>query len=146
MALVLRVTQSSRLLTRVAHKVRYFSDVRHFDVHAKPAEPGTIADEVDQSVGLAWEESQYAAAGLKRFNRDPLQGPFGTQDKPVQVPSAHSERIVGCVGGNGHEHEINWFGLKENRKTLCVLCGQFFVLARIKGEEHAQAHAHAHAH
>lgn len=35
------------------------------------------------------------------------------------------------TGGNGHEHEINWFSLKENRKTLCVLCGQFFLLQKV---------------
>ena len=109
-------------------------------MHAKPAAPGQMAEEVDQSVGLAWEEANLAAEGQKRFNRDPLQGAFGTQEKPCRVESQYNERIVGCVGGNGHEHEINWFSLKDNQKTLCVLCGQFFLLQKIGNGAHAHAH------
>ena len=38
------------------------------------------------------------------------------------------ERVVGCVGGNGMDHDVNWFNLKKGQKTMCVLCGQFFQL------------------
>jgi cytochrome c oxidase subunit 5b len=104
-------------------------DERHpVEVKAVGAADGEIPDEIEQTAGRAYEEYVMAEKGLRAFNRGPLTGPFGTQEKPTLVLSTYEERIVGCVGGNGNDHDVNWFGLKKNQKTMCVLCGQFFML------------------
>jgi len=60
---------------------------------------------------------------------------FGTLDNPVLVPSAHKERIVGCVGGPDElAHEVLWHNLREDKPDLiCLECGQVF--ARVSYEE-----------
>jgi hypothetical protein len=87
-----------------------------------------------------------------------LSGPFGTVEHPVLVPSTMGSRFVGCVGGNGKEHEISWHLLKEGRPMMCLECGQVFKYQPIhgsyeKGEhghgdahEHGEAHEHGHGH
>jgi uncharacterized Zn-finger protein len=68
------------------------------------------------------------------YPRDPLTGPFGTMEAPVQVLSEYETRYVGCVGGDGDaHHELLWFELNAGRKHLCPRCGQVFALKPFKG-------------
>merc|ERR1719424_1765368 len=63
----------------------------------------------------------------------PDQGPFGTVQNPVQVPSGEPSRIVGCLGGFTQEgedrrHDLVWFSVGRGDKHMCSNCGQIFVL------------------
>ena len=44
------------------------------------------------------------------------------------IHSCYDYRIIGCKGGNGHPHDINWISLGDKYKTMCSECGQFFKL------------------
>jgi len=58
-----------------------------------------------------------------------IHGPFGTFEHPVEVPSSEHSRLVLCVGDE-HEkaHEIVMLKVDAGHKTMCAMCGQFFVL------------------
>jgi len=65
----------------------------------------------------------------------PFIGPFGTIENPVLVPAIHTERIVGCVGGNGdQEHVPLWFRCREGFLYRCGECDQIFMLVRVMYE------------
>ncbi len=78
-----------------------------------------------------------------------LYGPFGTEDKPVLIPSRGRYRFVCCLGAylslsllcytcntlpciggyDGHqEHEGAWFAVRQGPKHRCPVCGQIFQL------------------
>lgn len=59
-----------------------------------------------------------------------IYGPFGTDDKPVMVPSDARYRYVGCVGGyhGEEEHALVWFLLRQGPKHRCPMCGQIWQL------------------
>lgn len=57
-----------------------------------------------------------------------ITAPFGTVEEPVQVYSPANFRIVGCVGGNGMDHETTFFVLEGDKKHMCVNCGQIYQL------------------
>lgn len=116
--------------------VRAFGNIQPKEVHCEGAADGTVPTALNQTAGRAYEEYVMAEQGLNRFNDGPLIGPFGTQDKPVMILSAYESRTVGCVGGNSpeHEHDVNWMKLRNTRKTICCLCGQFFQLYSNPGE------------
>jgi uncharacterized Zn-finger protein len=107
---------------------RLFSDERHpVEVKTPGFAAGELATNETQSVGKQYEEFQSYLEGHRRFNRGSLFGPFGTQTEPTEVLSAFDSRIVGCTGGgDSGEHPVNWLNVKSDRKTVCVLCGQFF--------------------
>lgn len=65
----------------------------------------------------------------------PFIGPFGTIENPVLVPAIHTERVVGCVGGNGDsEHVPLWFRCREGFLYRCGECDQIFMLVRVMYE------------
>jgi len=137
------VTRNFGLVTRSrplfnTHR-RRFSDVnwgeQKADVDVVGAKAGEVPTEHNQTTGRSHEEYMMAEQGYNRFNEGPLVGPFGTFDKPAQVLSAFDSRIVGCVGGaTKNTHEVNWIEVKKGRKTICVLCGQFFECISVEGE------------
>lgn len=130
----------NRSVSRNAAPLRFFSEERHpVEVHCKGTPDGEIPEEHEQTAGRAYEEIVLEEQGRRRFNRGPLVGPFGTQKEPVLVLSAYPERIVGCVGGDGIQHDVNWFGVKKGQKTMCVLCGQFFMLTEKATTEETEA-------
>lgn len=62
-----------------------------------------------------------------------LDAPFGTEDKPVEVTSTFSERIVGVP--DPYDDSIVWWGTIEEGQPPKQLVegGEFFVLKRIGG-------------
>jgi hypothetical protein len=86
-----------------------------------------IAD-IDQAVGREHEELVAAEKGHRRFNRGQMFGPWGTQENPAKILSALPSRHVGCVGAGVHTHMPNFFELYAGKKTVCIECGQFFIL------------------
>jgi len=76
------------------------------------------------------------------FGRDDvLAGGFGTKEHPVRVPSVFQSRVVGCLGGPGNEHDLNWHMVEAGKPTVCLECGQYFVLER-KAGAHGDGHGH----
>ncbi|KYQ90997.1 cytochrome c oxidase subunit V [Tieghemostelium lacteum] len=74
--------------------------------------------------------------GIKRedFGHEVLTGAFGTIKAPTTVESIFSERIVGCEGGNGEEHDIRYHKLTDQKPIICLDCGQAFKLKKISKE------------
>jgi cytochrome c oxidase subunit 5b len=109
---------------------RFFGDLpKPRELKTPGFEPGELGTVDKQGIGAHYEEYVQYVEGHRRFNRGPLMGPFGTQEEPCEVLSAFNSRIVGCIGGGkAGEHPVNWLNVKAGRKTVCVLCGQFFSL------------------
>lgn len=132
------LNRSLKLTARTARpaSVRFFSDEKHpVPVLTEGAPDGTVATSLNQTAGKSYEQYHLMEQGYNRFNKGPLVAPFGTQKEPVQVLSAFDSRIVGCVGGKTKDcHDVNWMLVKKDRKTLCVMCGQFFTLISNEGE------------
>jgi len=57
-----------------------------------------------------------------------IPGPFGTMEKPAIIYSEFESRIVGCEGGDGLPHHLQWFVLRKGKKNVCQDCGQVFWL------------------
>lgn len=135
MALLLRnAMRASRgfVPRQVAVSTRFFGAAREpKEVLSPGGKEGEIPETIEQSAGKAYEEQVLAEEGLRRFNRGPVVGAFGTVEKPALIFSGRDERIVGCVGDVNSadgEHQVNWFNLKKGQKTMCVVCGQIFLL------------------
>jgi len=108
-----------------------------------PFSPGGRDNELpeidQQAVGKEYEEIEAAKEGIQRFESGPLIGPFGTLKSPAVVLSAHTSRIVGCVGGGGYPHRLLWFTLRKGKKHVCRECGQVFSLQEAtSGDVHGQ--------
>jgi len=67
-----------------------------------------------------------------------LYGPFGTEEKPVLIPSRGRWRVVGCKGGyhGEDEHELAWIPVRQGPKHRCPLCGQIFQLWTTDASHH----------
>ncbi|KAF2073855.1 hypothetical protein CYY_004851 [Polysphondylium violaceum] len=78
-------------------------------------------------------EMNVVRRNLKRedFGHEALTGPFGTLKAPVIVESIFDQRIVGCEGGNGEEHEVSFHNLSTKKPLICLECGQVFKLNKI---------------
>lgn len=75
-----------------------------------------------------------------------LVGPFGHKDKPVIVPAYEAERIVGCLGPDAQsEHRLLWHWVRKGQPTMCLECGQTFVLKQLQ-DDHAHDEHDAHGH
>jgi len=78
------------------------------------------------------------------FDTTVLSGHFGTREKPIEVPSRFSSRIIGCTGSESVEHELLWHEVKEGKDLICMECSQVFRHARIPGFEHFGGHHEHH--
>jgi hypothetical protein len=78
--------------------------------------------------------------GNDRFSTGPLIAEFGTLESPAYVPSANIERIVGCIGGNGVEHDLKWMNIRHGYKHMCTGCGQIFELVKVEVEHDPHHH------
>mmetsp|Transcript_28342 Transcript_28342/g.43921 ORF Transcript_28342/g.43921 Transcript_28342/m.43921 type:complete len:147 (-) Transcript_28342:139-579(-) len=66
------------------------------------------------------------------FGPESLSGHFGTPANPALVPSFCDSRLVGCTGGAGPlEHDVLWHYVNEDKPTVCLECGQFFVMEKL---------------
>jgi len=104
----------------------------------KPLDP-IPRDEVQQTGMEAAETS-----GVIFDDKEVLTGPFGTKEHPVIVKSHQQYRIIACLGGNGHLHEIAYHMLKPGRPLMCLECTQFF---KLEPHDHGHGHDdHGHGH
>ncbi len=115
-----------------------------------------------QAGGIEREE---LLKGPAAFGKNTLGGPaFGTINDPVLVYSTLGHRIVGClgndakihpcidtlrIGGAETEHDLLWHNVKVNRPTVCIECGQFFMIQPVdehgalvgsEGKDHSHHH------
>ncbi|CAN6326966.1 unnamed protein product [Urochloa humidicola] len=94
----------------------------------KPA-PTKVEDVMPIATGLEREELEAELQGKKRFDMDPIVGPFGTKEEPAVIESYYNKRIVGCPGDEGEdEHDVVWFWLEKDKPHECPVCLQYFVL------------------
>ncbi|KAK9836117.1 hypothetical protein WJX81_002446 [Elliptochloris bilobata] len=87
--------------------------------------------DIEHATGLEREELEGKAKGIDIFHEDWLDAPWGTEDKPVEVTSSFSERIVGVP--DPYDDSIVWWGTIEEGQPPKQLVegGEFFVLKRI---------------
>jgi len=63
------------------------------------------------------------------FSEETVEGPFGTPESPVLIPSYDDARIVGCEGtAPPRAHDLIWHEVRITKPTCCVQCGQIFKL------------------
>ena len=64
-----------------------------------------------------------------------MDAPFGTEDKPVQVTSSFSERVVGVP--DPYDDSIIWWGrIEEGQPPKQIIEeGEFFVLKRVPDDD-----------
>lgn len=94
------------------------------------ADVTVTTDDLEHVTGLERKELESEAKGESMFEEEWLSAPFGTVDKPVEVTSFNSERIVG-VPDPDDDSIVVWGIVKENEppKQL-VEGGEYFVLKR----------------
>jgi len=99
----------------------------------------------DMGLSAVSENVEHALGIIELYEylkSSPFVGPFGTIENPVLVPAIHTERVVGCVGGNGdQQHAPLWFRCKEGFLYRCGECDQIFMLVRISYEVPADGYA-----
>jgi len=92
----------------------------------------SVLDNVGYKQGeeLLYRVNQGYDSKQEYFTECTLYGQFGTEDRPVYVPSTQNHRLVGCLGGHDgiEEHDLIWFVLRQGPKHRCPLCGQIFQL------------------
>jgi len=92
----------------------------------------------DMGLTVMNEPAEHALGLIELYEylkSSPFIGPFGTIENPTLVPAIHTERVVGCVGGNGDaEHVPLWFRCKEGFLYRCGECDQIFMLVRVMYE------------
>jgi len=147
---MLRVSSVRRLArpSAVARSTCVRPDVR-FAASATPSSSSS-----QKNAGKIWDNAELMTGTEKlrettdAFEPDNLDGPFGTKESPVKVPSIFSSRAVGCVGGPENEHELTWHLVEAGKPTVCLHCGQYFLLIKKEFKSfHAEdSHAHDHHH
>ncbi|GAB4815596.1 hypothetical protein N2152v2_002642 [Parachlorella kessleri] len=94
----------------------------------------TAAGEVDvleHATGAERYEGEQLAKGVDPWREAWLDAPFGTEDNPVVVPSAYSERVVGVPDPD--DDSLVWWGVIEEGQApkQIIEGGEFFVLKKI---------------
>ncbi|CAL5224756.1 g7493 [Coccomyxa viridis] len=92
---------------------------------------GDIALDMEHATGLERQELEAKlTSGKDIFHEDWLDAPFGTEDKPVEVTSSFSERIVGVP--DPYDDSIVWWGNihEGDPPKQIVEGGEFFILKR----------------
>lgn len=97
-------------------------------------------DDLEHATGLERKELESEAKGVDMFEEEWLNAPFGTVDKPVQVTSFNTERIVG-VPDPDDDSIVIWGVIKENEppKQL-VEGGEYFVLKKVPPADWCKDH------
>ncbi|XP_071482246.1 cytochrome c oxidase subunit 5B, mitochondrial-like [Diadema setosum] len=96
------------------------------------ASGGGIPENFEHATGLEKKELERLKAG----DSDPFQlnvrrVAAGTKTKPVEVTSAFTKRIVGCICEEEQTH-INWMWLYAGEPQRCE-CGHWFQLKEVEG-------------
>eukprot|EP00891_Asterochloris_glomerata_P004959 jgi/Astpho2/4959/Aster-06694 len=87
--------------------------------------------DIEHATGIEREELEAASQGKDLFAEDWINAPWGTEDKPVEVTSSFTSRVVGVP--DPYDDSIIWWGtIKEGEPpTQIVEDGEYFVLKRI---------------
>ena len=84
-------------------------------------------EEIQNTTGLERMELLFKSPVV--FSEQSIEGPFGTPENPVLVPSFDDARIVGCEGGAPpRSHDLLWHEVRITKPLCCVSCGQVFKL------------------
>eukprot|EP01116_Phalansterium_solitarium_P011509 TRINITY_DN27215_c0_g1_i1.p1 TRINITY_DN27215_c0_g1~~TRINITY_DN27215_c0_g1_i1.p1 ORF type:complete len:145 (-),score=9.13 TRINITY_DN27215_c0_g1_i1:274-708(-) len=113
---------------------------------ASVARPFSVSVRLNAAAAAVSEAELEPLSQAATGRDETLTGPFGTAAHPVQVPSTLTFRPVGCIGGVGNEHELLWHMVEVGKPTVCLECGQYFVLKQLAGAHGDHGHGHGHAH
>ena len=94
----------------------------------------TEAIDMEHATGLERAELEAKAKGVNLFEEAWLNAPPGTPERPVEVTSVFSERIVGVTDPHD-DSEVTWGLIKEGDPPRQIVPGgEFFVLKRLPKE------------
>lgn len=89
--------------------------------------------DMEHATGLERAELEAKAKGVDIFEEAWLSAPPGTPERPVEVTSVFSERIVGVTDPHD-DSEVIWGLIKEGEPPRqLVPGGEFFILKRLPG-------------
>ncbi|BDA47399.1 probable cytochrome c oxidase subunit 4, mitochondrial [Coccomyxa sp. Obi] len=137
------VSAQPPLFSRLASETQHteFRNCWHKDLHTTGLTfaSGDVTLDLEHATGLERAELEGQLQNKDIFHEDWLDAPFGTEDKPVEVTSSFSERIVGVP--DPYDDSIIWWGCIEEGQPPKQLVegGEFFVLKRIGGGD---SHGH----
>jgi len=120
---------------------------RKFSTHEKPSHGSYVIEGPKETAAVVSGSEKAEMEGKFTNMSEKLGTDFGTLKSPVQVPSSAERRVVGCTGSAEDPHEILWHNVEE-KPTICLECGQVFVLVRPPnyGAQHDEHHGHGHDH
>ncbi|PIK59963.1 putative cytochrome c oxidase subunit 5B, mitochondrial [Apostichopus japonicus] len=97
---------------------------------ATMATGGGIPEYYEHATGAEKTELDLLKKGEKDpFNLDLKRVPIGTKEKPIEVTSSFTKRIIGCICEEEQTH-INWMWLHEGRTQRCT-CGSYYQLVKV---------------
>ncbi|GMH36198.1 hypothetical protein BSKO_04066 [Bryopsis sp. KO-2023] len=103
-----------------------------------PAKSELTSADIEHATGLEKIELEGQSKGVDIFEEEWLNSPFGTAEKPVEVISANSERIVG-VPDPDDDSIVVWGVVKENEGPRQIVeGGEYFILKRQEPPEWAK--------
>ncbi|CAK0787891.1 hypothetical protein CVIRNUC_011113 [Coccomyxa viridis] len=120
--------------TQAIREVPSLSSLGQRGVYTSPRSfaSGDVTLDLEHATGLERQELEAKlTTGKDMFHEDWLDAPFGTEDKPVEVTSSFSERIVGVP--DPYDDSIVWWGNihEGDPPKQIVEGGEFFVLKRM---------------
>jgi cytochrome c oxidase subunit 5b len=102
---------------------------------ATAAGSSDLTTEYEHATGLEKQEIEATMKGVDPWHEDWLDAPFGTADKPVEVPSMFDHRVVGVPDPD--DDSLVWWGIIEEGQPPKQIIeeGEYFVLKRVEGGE-----------
>lgn len=93
-----------------------------------------LTTEYEHVTGLEKQELESVAQGVNPWHEEWLDAPFGTPEKPVEVPSMFDHRVVGVPDPD--DDSLVWWGIIEEGMPPKQIIddGEYFVLKRVEGE------------
>ncbi|KAK9802673.1 hypothetical protein WJX73_004284 [Symbiochloris irregularis] len=93
------------------------------------------AGDFGKATGAERDELEAKAKGIENpYHEDWLDAPFGTEDKPVEVTSSFTERVVGVP--DPYDDSIIWWGKIEvgQPPKQIIEGGEYFTLRQIQDD------------